>query len=235
MSETVARPSGPRRRPCASIGVRHHDQVVHRRREAPQLLLVLARADAGRVDGRRSPTAAGGRPRRARWRPWCPRSRRGTCGCGPRPARMSARWAARIPVAIASSGSSITVTGMPRRSSLRTALPGESETTDDVVALAVEARDQVVDVLLGAAVRAGGQDLDDADPRPRRVPAVGPRATHGSSGRGRRHRIAVRRTSRRWIGSSTAPHSYLYGSSPRRKSNRGDAALDGAPRRSARP
>ena len=44
--------------------------------------------------------------------------------------RMSARWAARIPVAIASSGSSITVTGMSWRWSLRTALPGDSETTD---------------------------------------------------------------------------------------------------------
>ena len=45
-------------------------------------------------------------------------------------ARTSIRCAARMPVAIASSGSSITVTGMPSRSSLRTALPGESETTD---------------------------------------------------------------------------------------------------------
>ena len=45
-------------------------------------------------------------------------------------ARTSARWAARVAVAMASSGSSMTVTSMPARWSLRTALPGESETTD---------------------------------------------------------------------------------------------------------
>ena len=45
-------------------------------------------------------------------------------------ARTSIRCAARMPVAIASSGSSMTVTGMPSFSSLRTALPGESETTE---------------------------------------------------------------------------------------------------------
>ena len=43
--------------------------------------------------------------------------------------RRSPRRAATAPVAIASSGSSMTVTGIPCRSSLRTALPGESETT----------------------------------------------------------------------------------------------------------
>ena len=44
--------------------------------------------------------------------------------------RTSARCAARIPVAIASSGSSITVTGTPSRSILRAPLPGERDTTD---------------------------------------------------------------------------------------------------------
>ena len=45
-------------------------------------------------------------------------------------ARTSARWAASVAVAMASSGSSMTVTSMPCRWSLRTALPDESETTD---------------------------------------------------------------------------------------------------------
>ncbi len=43
--------------------------------------------------------------------------------------RRSPRSAATAPVAIASSGSSMTVTGIPWRWSLRTALPGESEMT----------------------------------------------------------------------------------------------------------
>ena len=42
---------------------------------------------------------------------------------------MSASRVATIPVAVASSGSSTTVTGKPARCSLRTALPPDSEMT----------------------------------------------------------------------------------------------------------
>ena len=44
-------------------------------------------------------------------------------------APTSERWATSAPTAIASSGSSKTVTGIPRLRIARTALPGESDTT----------------------------------------------------------------------------------------------------------
>ncbi len=45
-------------------------------------------------------------------------------------ARTSREVGRQMPAAIASSGSSSTLTAMPVRSSLRTALPGDSATTD---------------------------------------------------------------------------------------------------------
>ena len=67
--------------------------------------------------------------------------------------------------------------------------------------------------------------VSDADPRRAGQVQVLERDEAGvPGGRGAHQavpaRMESRRTSRRWIGSSTAPHSYLYGSSPRRKSNR---------------
>ena len=59
---------------------------------------------------------------------------------------------------------------MPARWSLRTALPGDSATTDVVEARAVHAREQRVEMLLRAAVRTGGEDLDHPDPVGRRQP-----------------------------------------------------------------
>ena len=81
----------------------------------------------------------------------------------------------------------------------------------DVVPLAVEPGHEVVEVLLGAAARAGGEHLDDADALARRAaPGARTGSRQGSQAeRGGAHRAAVRRTRRRWIGSSTAPHSYL--------------------------
>ena len=64
--------------------------------------------------------------------------------------RMSARSVATAPTAMASSGSSITWTGIPRRAILRSALPCESEMSGRLVAVAVHARQERVDVLLGA-------------------------------------------------------------------------------------
>ena len=112
----------------------------------------------------------------------------------------------------------------------------------DVVAGSVQARDEVEDVLLGAAAAAGGEQLHDPYP----IAARGQRQAHhgletgvGAEGaRGDPQRIAqrrcvwgkqlrpaharleVRRTRTRWIGSSMAPHSYLYGSLPRSRSKR---------------
>ena len=74
-------------------------------------------------------------------------------------------------------------------------------------------------MLLGAAVRARREDLDDPDPTTRDDRPLDRLDARIALG-GCAHRSVLRRTSSRWIGSSTAPHSYLYGSSPRRKSSR---------------
>jgi hypothetical protein len=82
---------------------------------------------------------------------------------------------------------------------------------------------QRVQVLLGAAVRTRGKNLHDADPVGGRDGVGNPlerRAGMRVLAEDRRHASRPRRTSSRWIGSSTAPHSYLYDSSPRRKSSR---------------
>ena len=84
-----------------------------------------------------------------------------------------------------------------------------------VVAVRVEAGHERVDVLLRAAVRAGGHDLHDphatavdrlavdlVERRARRISRSAPIAIEPPA-------AAVRWTSRRSIGSSTAPHSYL--------------------------
>ena len=135
-------------------------------------------------------------------------------------ARTSARWAASAPTAIASSGSSMTRTGIAGPLELAHGAAGRQGHDRHVVAGGVDPADERVQVLLGAAVRAGRQDLDDADPAlrsgpdARLLPGRDPRVVGQSS------HVFLRRMSRRWIGSSTAPHSYLYGSSPRRKSSR---------------
>ena len=79
----------------------------------------------------------------------------------------------------------------------------------DVVAAVIHAGHERVQVLLRAAVGAGREDLDDADASAadeRR--ALDDLEAGIRRGRGA-HRASRRRTSRRWIGSSTAPHSYL--------------------------
>ncbi len=87
----------------------------------------------------------------------------------------------------------------------------------DVVAGRVDPGQEAVDVLLGAAVRAGREELQDPDAAARdRRPGDG--VETGIAGTRSAHRPTDRRMSSRWIGSSTAPHSYLYGSFPRRKS-----------------
>ena len=145
------------------------------RREAAELVAVLDGADPRRVHRRHDvrPRATGPGERRAP--PSCRRSRRGTCGCGRRPGARSARWAASVPTATASSGSSMTVVGIPARCSLRTAEPLESDDDAHVVARPVDPGEQRVEVLLGAAVRAGGEHLR------RRGPAGGRAGAGGSA------------------------------------------------------
>ncbi len=84
----------------------------------------------------------------------------------------------------------------------------------------VESTDEAEHMLLRPAIRSCREQLDDADPirRRRRRSADGLEA--GIVADVARAHQASRRTRMRWIGSSTAPHSYLYGSSPRRKSIR---------------
>ena len=98
-------------------------------------VLVLARS--GRGSSGRSTTTYG-----RRW-PASPsaidglrarRSRRGTCGCGRRPARTSARCAARAPTAIASSGSSMTSDGDAGPLELADGAPRRQRDDRDVVA-----------------------------------------------------------------------------------------------------
>ena len=133
--------------------------------------------------------------------------------------RTSTRCAASAPTAMASSGSSMTArrtrpaAACGRR--CRATAPRSRRRTAPV-----HPGHEGVQVLLGAAVRAGREDLDDPD-------AVGQRrGPHDRLEAGIEAAVVTiahqtdRRTSRRWIGSSTAPHSYLYGSSPRRKSSR---------------
>ena len=78
----------------------------------------------------------------------------------------------------------------------------------DVVAVRVDPGEQPQDVLLGAAVGARGEDLDDADAAARDDRSRDRLKARIARRRGA-HRTVLRRTSRRWIGSSTAPHSYL--------------------------
>ena len=87
-----------------------------------------------------------------------------------------------------------------------------------VVAGAVHPRHEVVDVLLGAAAAAGREQLHDADAiaagrerQPDDRLEAGVRAQRGrwDPQRVGHARLPVRRTRTRWIGSSTAPHSYL--------------------------
>ena len=195
--------------------VRDHDQVVHLGRQPAHLLLVLARPDARRVHGRDDPGAT--LPRLAQ-------SDRG----------LRAHYLGAVHVVVDHVGSDV---GQVRREDaggdrvvglvddrhrdaqaldLVRAAAGRERDQRHVVGVAVQARDEVVDVLLGTAVGAGGHDLDHADP----VGLGGEGAPHRQAGvalDGRRHQASLRsrfasaprRTRMRPIRSSTAPHSYL--------------------------
>jgi hypothetical protein len=89
-----------------------------------------------------------------------------------------------------------------------------------VVAAGVHPRDQSEEMFLGAAVGAGREDLDDPDAAAAAQHRAADGVEAGIERAGSAHHPSLRRTSTRWMGSSTAPHSYLYDSSPRRKSIR---------------
>ena len=104
-----------------------------------------------------------------------------------------------------------------------------------VVARGVEPRDQRVEVLLGAAVGAGREHLDDPDP-----PAGGQRRTHDGleariEGRRRAHAAPLRRTSSRWIGSSTRAPLVLVGLVAAQEVEPALARGDAPARRTRRP
>ena len=188
--------------------VRDHDQVIDRGRQPLELLLVLARADARRVDGRDHPRAP-------------------VAGLADRDHRLGAHDLRAVHVVVDDVGADVDqvggedpgrdgVVGLvdhahrdPEPLELAHGAARRQRDHRDLVSLAVHARDQVVDVLLRAAVGAGREDLDDADAL--RAPRGGPpdRGEAGVVAAAGRHRLSVRRTSTRWIGSSTAPHSYL--------------------------
>ena len=145
-------------------------------------------------------------------------------------ARTSARWAARV-------AGRDRVVGLvdhgdvdPGALELAYARARRERHDRDVVARAVHPGHEVVDVLLRAAVRPGRHDLDDADA----LTAAGAarRRTGARQGSQARRSSSPFRSSDQqaldWL-RPRAPHSYLYGSSPRRKSMRADPALQRAP------
>ena len=83
-------------------------------------------------------------------------------------ARTSARWAARAPTAIESSGSSMTRTATPRPLELAHGAPRRQRDDRDVVAGRIEPRHEREEVFLRAAVRARREHLDDPDAMPAR-------------------------------------------------------------------
>ncbi len=202
-------------RPVPALGdqllldrLRHGDDVVDLRRETAQLRLVLGGADARRVDGGDHP-----RPSMA--------------GVPQRDRRLRAHDLRAVHVVVDDVRAHVGQVGGQRGRGdgvvgviddgdvdahaleLADGAAGRERDDGHIVELAVQAADQVDDVLLGSAVGAGRHDLDDTHAL---------RAGHGEvHHRGhariiamrRRHRCTVRLTSRRRIGSSIAPHSYL--------------------------
>ena len=214
------------RRPVPALGdqllldrVRHGDEVVDLRREAAELRLVLGGADARRVDG-------GDHPRPP------------VAGVAQRDRRLRAHDLGAVHVVVddvrahvgqvgGQGGGGDGVVGVvddgdvdARALELADGAAGRERDDRHVVELAVQAADEVDHVLLGAAVGAGRHDLDHAHALRAGHRQVDHRGHARIVAMRRRHRCTVRLTSRRRIGSSIAPHSYLYASSPRRKSIR---------------
>ena len=200
LTGTTSRPSSLE---LALDRARDRDQLVHLRRELGEERLVLGRADPARVDGRDDvrPALAGLAEGD---------DRAGPDDLGP------------VHVGVDDVGADLGEVRRERADRDRVVRLVDDEDRDagpleladgaagrqrddrDVVAGRVEPGDQRVEVLLGAAVRAGREHLDDAD-RGRR------RAAGGSTGveagierqRARSSGRSAGGTSRRWIGSST--------------------------------
>ena len=162
--------------------VRHHHQVVHRGRQPPELLLVLAGADAGRVDRGHHP------------RPAVARLAQRDRGLRPHDLRAVHVVVDHVRPGVREvGGQDAGGDGVVRlvddhgvdavALQLADRAAGRERDDGDVVEVAVQPRDQVEHVLLGAAVGAGGHDLDHAHALAARARArwtIG--ATQGSSG-----------------------------------------------------
>jgi hypothetical protein len=192
--------------------VRHRDQLVHLGRQAAQRLAIVGRPDPRRVGGRHEegPGMAGPRHREHRLRP----DHVGAVHVGVDDVRPDA---GQIRGQRGDRGRVVGLVderdGEPGPLQLAHGAAGRQGDDARVEPRRIEPAHQPEHVLLGAAVRAGREDLDDADPvAPGGALAVD-RGQAWIPAPGHRHQArpteTSRRTSRRWIGSSTAPHSYL--------------------------
>jgi len=96
----------------------------------------------------------------------------------------------------------------PRTLQLADGTPRRQRHDRDIESTVVHPVDQAEDMLLRPAARSGREDLDDADP----FAGDDRRSRHGLETRivtQVRAHDSARRNRTRWIGSSTAPHSYL--------------------------
>src|SRR5439155_5638916 len=208
-------------------GLRYRDQLVHLRGKEAQLGPVFSRPDARRVDGRDDVG-----PRQTD----LSQPRGGARSYELRPIHVVVDDVRADAGHVGGQGTNgRRVVGLiededehAQSRDLARGGPGREQDYARLKPRAIQARKQRVQVLLRAAAAPRGEDLDDTHLGPpgqgrqherldagiRRWSGLERRAGGGQS------QIAVRRTRMRWSGSSTAPHSYLYGSLPRRKSTR---------------
>ena len=123
------------------------------------------------------------------------------------------------------------MTSKPGPLELADRAPGRKRDDARVVPRRVEPAHQPEHVLLGAAVRARREDLDDPDALAAGRTLAVDRRDAGVPAAGSAHQtatfVASRRTRIRWIGSSTAPHSYLYGLVAAEEVESADALVEG--------
>jgi hypothetical protein len=193
--------------------LRDRDQLVHRRRQLADELAVLGRSDPGGVNGRdnvRPPMSTLLEGERGLGAHDVSPVHVGVDHVGPDQRQVGRHRADRVGViglvddGDVEAGPLELADGTPRRQRHDRCL----------IAGPVETAEEREEMLLGAAVRAGCEDLDDADARRTGHREVLERGEARVPGDGRAHqrlgsRASSRRTSRRWIGSSVEPHSYL--------------------------
>ena len=142
--------------------LRDDDQPIHQRRQLAQGLAVVGAADAARMDGRDHGRPAAALLSEQQRGPGADHLGPDTCGCGRSPARTAPSSLGQRLDGQPSSGSSMTADVDAGLLQPADAAAVRERDDADVVAGRVEPRDERVDVLLRAAVGAGGHDLDDA-------------------------------------------------------------------------